>query len=378
MHLPLAHNREDLRVALQGCIAAIAAYVICHAAGLDKAGSWAVISALFVLHRNLDATLSLVGMRLVATVVGTVAGLLLVQMLQGEDFSLLRLGLGTGLLMLVASRWQGLRYAVVPVTILALSPGAGIFEGALTNAAAIISGALVGLAATILVWPRTASNRVLWETSRAAHDCRQLLNRILCAIFEDDGERLDSLHAAFYRNLQKAQSTAQEIRLRPAREKTAAKTMLRHLERLWHNLLLIDRVITEHGPRPNPQDLRAVRPAMEDLRKTASDCLGQVEDCLLEDCEPPKAEALKSAIRKAEQEAHTAFEASDADRSASEEQAMHVLLYSVGEVNDSVCYFAQSLEDRGAQITTPFGAVRARLARLFTPSLPQTAMLRRR
>lgn len=240
--------RDPARVALQSAVAAGLTYLLCLWLELGER-SWALISALFVLQQNADATMTAALGRIGGTVLGTLVGIASILALGGEAWVLARVVIAAVVLNAIAAKKPELRYGVVAATIIALETDPDLWGGALARGAAIMIGTLVGTAAALFVWPESAAKRTIRAVRAALASCRELLNAELGAIETREDRNLAPIHDRLLAELRVARALAGNARLRRHVHGVSLDRLVHALSRFWHALVIIDRLLARDAPR---------------------------------------------------------------------------------------------------------------------------------
>lgn len=205
-------SRDVARVALQTAVAAGATALVVRWLDIDEI-SFAVISALFTIRFNSDSTLRSGANRIVSAVIGTAIGLAVVFLYPGEYYALVGLVVSAALASVVTTLRPQFDYAVVPAAIIAVDLGADL-ESVFEQASAIMIGAVIGVATTLVVWPETGRARALRFLADALDDCRRLLEAGLKTMVGAEGESGRAVVADFTRHIAYARQVTQEARFK--------------------------------------------------------------------------------------------------------------------------------------------------------------------
>lgn len=238
------------RLALQGAAAASATLLACRWFGVSAdSWSWAVISALFVIQANADATVSAALARIGGTVLGTLVGLATVWVLGGEDATLWRVTIAAAVMSGVACLKPDMRYGAVAASVIALDPDPSVTGGALSRGAAIFLGSAVGSVVALTVWPQSAIHRARTAVTEALAACRELLQAEADGLTRGEGRKLEEIHARFLDHYRSARELADEAQLRGRDRRRALRDLVHTLSQLWHSLIIIDRFLSRPGGR---------------------------------------------------------------------------------------------------------------------------------
>ena len=273
----LRGNRRDMtRVALQTAVAAAAAYLAYDAIGQREQLSWAVIAALFTISVNTDEAVVQGLGRIAGAFLGVGLGLAVGWALPAPV--VLALALSTALANMAAAVWPSLRYAAMMAAIVALQPGMEAGQP-LATAGAVLFGTVIGVVATLVVWPSFGRHRARETLRDALSDCEELLDLVVESVGATDRRMRDAVHARFLGRLETMHGQLGASVLLPPelRSGAALREVAVALESLWHSIVILDRVVggerhiiaVEAVERLEP-DIRAVQEAerrvLSDLR----------------------------------------------------------------------------------------------------------------
>jgi Fusaric acid resistance protein-like len=276
-------------MAAQTAVAALATYAVVRFAGMAE-GTWAVISALFVVQQSVGGTVGAALARAGGTVLGTLFGLACVLLIgHSEVRAGVSLLLAASTLTFVAALVHpGLRYGVVVAAIMILGPGGDVVESAWDRAAAIGLGTVLGALASVLVFPAPAHRDAEERLGHALRRCGDLLATGIAGLTGDaagggsnanEGET-SAIHDDILDDLEAARGMALQSyypRLRRLRRRAPTPPpgdLLFAVERLWHTLIMVDR--TDRGPLPDGprQDLGPALRGMADTSRAYLRALG--------------------------------------------------------------------------------------------------------
>ncbi len=260
--------RDVLRTSLQSAVAGGLTWLAGSALGSPHV-SWAIISALYVVSQSVGASLSSGISRMVGTLLGTVIGIASVWTLGGEDYTGLRVAIAALLTSALVTFRPDWRYGIVAATIVAVEPDGNVLGGALGRVLAILLGTAIGFAATAVIWPQTAGKRVSRSIGQAIMTCSKLVRRGVDAALGEEVE-LNTLHQQFLAQDGAARDAASSVR-RKSRRKDLYDT-IGALERLWHALIILDRVAHEEHTFDLAED-GDLPDALSRLRQSAADRL---------------------------------------------------------------------------------------------------------
>ena len=272
----LDHDKKDiLRRAVQSALAAALAYLAVQATGTGEP-FLAVISAVLVLQNDRDETLGSARSRVAGTVVGTIVGAaaLAVASDATTPISLARVMLVMGGLAAWKPDW---RYGIVAAAGLAVGSDKGFWETAQDRGIAIFVGAAIGILVGSLIWAESARARARRQIAEAISLCRELLDAALSTALQTGEAELRDLHSRFARALQAARDTAEAIRL--DKDGEHFEEAVHRVERLWHALIIIDRVTEtqQNEALPLADDLLATVRRVQQSACDGLSCLERFE-----------------------------------------------------------------------------------------------------
>lgn len=275
--------RDAARLGVQSAAAATATLFLLAFIEVDEA-FLGVISAVFVLDPSRDATVGNAIQRIVATVIGTlVGGIGLLLSPQGELASMAVVMLLMGSIAAIKPQW---RYGLVAAAGLALGSDAQVWETAANRTIAIFAGAAIGIAAGLLIWPKTARGFAVEHLREALATSNELLRRTLALAVEGSDAEVSALHRQFSRQIERASAASQSVRLTQGSEKRRLSEVVHQTQRLWHALIIVDRVTETKsaGPVVDEERRRQVRRLKEQCCEAMSRLqrLEPVEDGCLE------------------------------------------------------------------------------------------------
>lgn len=262
--------RDPVRFGLQSAAGVMLTYFAAHLLGLPEI-SWAVMSALFVAHQNLEATLTDAAGRIGSTLLGTVLGLATVLMLPGADAAIWRLAFVALAMNGIAILLPHMQYGVVAAAVIVLPTGESVWGSAVDRGLAIALGSLVGTASAFLIWPETAAWRARRTVLAALATCRELLDASLNAFVNNEQGSLDALHQQFLLRLRDARELSGSARVRG----DGIRAMVVASSRLWHTLIVLDRLQMQPGRRRHVSEDTAVIHRLEEVRDEVCGMLSQ-------------------------------------------------------------------------------------------------------
>lgn len=257
---------DPVRLGVQGAAAAAATYGLMTA--LDwRHLTWGLISALFVLQRNSDATRRSLAGRLGGAAAGSLIGLAAVAIAPGETLAIWRLPAAAFLAMLVAVIRPRQSYVIVAAVAVALENSDPAWVGALERVRAIATGSLMAAAASTLIWREPAATRARRALAEAVAACGRLADLLIPSVAGPGPDEREAMHAAYRRAMRAARARIADC---PARRREQLQAVARGLDRVWHDLVFIDRLSDRRTQAVRRRDLPAVRDhvcaALESLR----------------------------------------------------------------------------------------------------------------
>ena len=324
-------RRDVARLALQSAAAAAAAFLAVRWIGTGEA-FLAVISAVLVLQPDRDETIGSAGSRLAGTLVGTLVGLIALAF-TAQQTAFLSLA-ATMLVMGALAAWKpGWRYGIVAAAALAVGSEASFLETAQNRGIAIFVGAAVGIAVGLLIWPESATARARRQMAEALSVCRELLTDTLEAALEEADKDLDSLHSRFARAISAARDTTGSIRIVGAARAGSYRDAVHRIERLWHALIIVDRIRETRGGERLP-----VRPGtadkLERIRSATCDAVACLEG--LERVPEEDLETLDRGCRDI-------WEASEVNPARDDELQSVALVFGLSEISRNMREIDQAI-----------------------------------
>jgi len=288
-----AKLRDPLRFGLQSAAGAVFAYFVARAIGLSEL-SWAVMSALFVAHLNLDATFSAAVGRIGGTLLGSLLGLAAVLLLPGTDEVGWRLAAVALAMNAVAVVLPNTQFGVVAAAVIVLPSGEDVWAGALERGSAIAVGTLVGTACAFLVWPESAARRARRVALRALAACRDVFAVETGALMGLEEAATSDLHRRVLATIRDARDLADGARLWGTGSR-ATRALIDASSRLWHTLLILNRLQADHKRREQVARNGALAEQMQAVREQVGAMLAGAGPGQRTEVEPAL-EALRSAI----------------------------------------------------------------------------------
>ena len=337
-----ARRSDSLRIAVQSLVASLVSYLVL--AAIDPANAtWAIFSSLFTLQTNFDRSMRYGLGQMAGAVFGTTVGLAAIHLFPGSEQSMLRLGLTTLLTCSVTAIWPATSYGVVAAAVIALAPSAGISD-AIDRAGAIILGSGIGIAVSMSVWPQLARQRVFNYIAEALDDCSELLNSI--SIFDQSQDRvaLDALHERFLGHLELARSVSIETRIRAHFQSgVTLSSALSASERLWHGLVLMDRIGSAHGSDFTARDREVMMDVGNNVKACGSLYLSGLASYVRGSHAAPNPGACKQALSEAHATLREELNNSAARDSYDRYRSLHAVIFGFEQVGSNLIDLHQLL-----------------------------------
>jgi uncharacterized membrane protein YccC len=249
-------RQTELRHAVRVTAAAGAAYALATLLKLPQ-GYWAVFTAIIVVQSSIGATITASMERLIGTVVGAGAGAI-------GSYARARYGLGEGVVLcglvaiLVFAAAVRPRLKVAPITAVIVLIGSTNHLDPITAAglrvAEIAAGGLVGVAATLLIFPARAHGAVVKQVQQIAGLLADLLDHYALKLkggeptLDPRGHYDDSLAALA--KLQTAITEADRESASRLSVRSVSEALPRTLWRLRNDSVMIGRALRDPLPAP--------------------------------------------------------------------------------------------------------------------------------
>lgn len=326
-------RRDVARVALQTMAASAATYAVITTLDWPHV-SWAVISAIFVIQLNSDTSIFVGLTRIAGTAMGTIFGLAATLIFPGDDGALLRVAITTALASGIATVWPSLQYGAVAAAAITVQSHPE-FSDAIAQAVAISLGAVLGTAATILVWPELGRNRVLRMLEYALSDCSEYLAQVLATEGEVETGKRQTIHGEFVNHMATARSVLQDTRIRN-RLKTGRplRDLLGAIDRLWYGLVLLDRAIGHERIDLRQEKRHFLKGHVTEVQREARAFLEKMVAYLQNGRPVPQSDAVQRSIAAAQDAAEAGLR--DAEDSEKHRRSLRVLLFALEEVCDNL------------------------------------------
>jgi len=276
-----------LRHAARVTAAAAASFILASALGLPQ-GYWAVITAVVVVQASIGATLGASGDRLIGTGAGALVGALAAWLRPPSHWGELgALAASIALLSYGAAVRPSLKIAPVTAVIMIVGNATsqhGSLVAAGLRVADIALGGVLGILATLFVFPARARDAVKANARRALDDMSTLLTLYARRLLEGDGDEaaITALHDRLRGDLGKVETAVAEASREAAARLTGAseaEAIPRALWRLRNDVIMIGRASSHAWPaqvadrlsEPAAAVLRAQAEALRSLSAAFAD-----------------------------------------------------------------------------------------------------------
>lgn len=339
-------RRDVARVSLQTMVASGATYALLTAMDWSDV-SWGVISAIFVIQLNSDASVASGLGRIAGTVMGTIFGLAASEIFSGYDGVLARVAITTALASGIATIWPRLNYGAVAAAAIVVQAHPELSD-AISMAVAIAIGAIVGTASTLLVWPELGRTRVLRMLEYALSDCRAYLDQVLAGQGKADRQNRQAVHENFVGHMATARSVLQDTQF-GARLQNGhpLRDLLGAVDRLWYGLVLLERAIGHERIDLTKADQAYLKGHVTDVQREARKFLEKMVDYLQKGRSFPQLDTLQETIADARDAAEGRLQ--DMQESQLPGRTIRVLLFALEEVSSNLSdlqALAKAPEDR--------------------------------
>lgn len=228
--------RDAARAALQGAVAAAATFLLMRQLGLPEVFV-GILSAVFILQPSIGGTARSAGSRLVATLVGTLAGLTTLLALPYDVGTTLALALSVFLVSGMASIRPDWTYGLVAAVGISLASEQDALQTAVDRAAAIALGAALGILASLVVWPERSQTRREKHFRRAIRAVRDRVDDAVATAAGRGEARADKIAPRYYCEMSLAREADRYARLRGGGD----DERLAALRRLYNATIVVDR-----------------------------------------------------------------------------------------------------------------------------------------
>lgn len=297
-----AARHAELRHAVRVSVAVGAAFAMSALLHLPQ-GYWSVFTAVIVVQTSIGGTLAASKDRLIGTVVGGLVGALATYL---KSNTLLQEGVVLSLTIAILAFGAAVRPSlkVAPITaaivLIGQTQGMPPLEAAAWRVAEIIIGSVIGLAATLFVFPARAHGSVVEQSAQVMGqiaDILELYRRRLAG--EPVLEEVDTSHAAIRRSLASLETVMAEARREASSRlsvQTAPEALPRTIWRVRNDTVTVERALSR--PLPSAVAEKLAQPAM-DMLAAESQALRAFADAV---------RAAKAADRAVLDTAHSNFQ----------------------------------------------------------------------
>lgn len=336
-------HKDIIRIALQSVIAALLAYGVMKQLGLEGDLSWAIIAALFTLHGSLDATVGAGLRRLFAAALGVGVGIAVVYLFTGFQFMPLRIALVAAITNGLAASRPELDYAAAAGAVVALQPSADV-DGALGTAIAVGVGGVAGAIASVTIWPELGRHRAQRLLASALRHGQRMIDLTLNNLGRDlsKEERKERREARrlMITDLEAANATAKEVRFRHQLKSGASiHRFTLETERLWHSLIIVERVIAGGRDQFGADDYEAVMPHVGEAHAALCELLVSLAEMIEKNKTEGPDQEVWDRFHTAQREALACLKVREAERDSIDERAIQTLLFGLEEIRRAVSQF---------------------------------------
>lgn len=296
--LKRAARWDSVRPPMQAFASAVLTYGLCVAIGLQDT-SWAIISALLVSGASIGNNVRSGITRMAGAICGLLIGLAGVFTIGvGFPQTVISLGLAVAIMGFIVGLKPDLKYGLVTLAILILAPGFDPAETAWAKAAAIAIGTIVGTVVGMVVLPLRAHRRANEHLGHAVRCCGDLLEATIDRLTGEDAPELHPFHKRILDEMAAAQDMAGQSQFRlfhPRKHVVMPSEVLTAVQRLWHTLVILDRVderALPDGPRQRTYS------AIQRARASASQFLAELGDALAYGRGCPSSDEARSCLQE--------------------------------------------------------------------------------
>lgn len=202
--------RDATRLAIQSAIAAAAMFSVMQALGLPEKFV-GIISAVLVVQPSTGGTMGEAWDRMLATIVGSVIGVVCLALLPGGYGTAGALAISMLVMNAVAGFREEWRYGVVAAVALALGSENEAMQTALDRSIAIGLGVVIGGVTALIVWPDSASRRAKRHLQEALSACADYLELAIDRVTGESGDA-KAIARRYRSNLASARDAADAVR----------------------------------------------------------------------------------------------------------------------------------------------------------------------
>jgi uncharacterized membrane protein YccC len=264
--------RDAVRLGLQSAVAAVLAYGVAVWLGLEQ--FLVIMMAVTSLQRTVGGTIGQAVIRFQSALAGSVLGLACLLLLPpgwGTPVALAVALFVVGMAMMLRPLWS---LAVVPAVGLSLAQGdGGVLETAAVTVMGILTGAVIGVAVSFLVWGDRAEARFERQFRAALRAAAQRLSDAIEATVEEGHEaRIPAHVGAWNEAVWLAQEALSESRFV---DRAGMERRLDALRALHDSVVILDRAAETSSPPPS---VEVMRDQVERLRRDACTVLTRLAE----------------------------------------------------------------------------------------------------
>lgn len=323
--------QDAVRLAVQSAAAAAATFLGMQALGLPEKFV-GVLSAVLVVQPTVGNTLGEAMNRFIATVVGSLVGVVCLFLLPGGYGTALALAVSMLVMNAIAGIRPEWRYGVVAAVALSLGSEANALEAAQERGVAIGGGALIGALASIVVWPDSATKRARRHLETALRAASARLDDAIDGAQGKKSERGQEERRRYHSNIESARRAAEEIRFDDGEE---IRTRIENAEKLYNSVLILNRVAEETDDAADGGN--GYRDQVEEIRSLCCKVAeGLAEGDAEQDGRLDEIDDALATVRDA---------ASDTSADPAEHVLKNALVFGLGEVRDSLRALVEAFQD---------------------------------
>lgn len=230
--------RDAARLAVQSAASAAIVFVLMHSLGLPEVYI-GVLTAVLIVEPSIGSTLGQASDRFLATLVGSLIGLVCLLLLPDGYGTAAALALSMLVINAVAAFKPGWRYGVVAAVAISLGAESDALQTAMDRGIAIALGIAVGTVVSLVLWPDAAETRA----ERYLRAAISAIGRRMTAAVEGARLSADEDDAAerrqYHDNISNARSAAEAIRFADG---DTVREKIETVSRLYNSVLIVNRV----------------------------------------------------------------------------------------------------------------------------------------
>lgn len=281
--LPVEITRDKvhdaLRLALQSSIAAGVTFLIIKTFDLPQP-FLAVLSAVLVVERSIGNTINHAKGRVLATLVGSAIGFAFVSIIPYGFATVVSLVVTMFIMNAIASFKPSWRYGVVASVAISLGSESDALQISFDRLIAIGIGIVVGLVATTLIWPESASKRAKKHLRNALNTACDRFEIAFKNTRSDDNDDATKVADNFHASLGNAKEAAGSIRFG---NKKKIKKLIDATEKLYNSILIVHRVADSNNTTLLSEGDETIKNAEDLNEKTCEIVSSMVNKQMVED-----------------------------------------------------------------------------------------------